>query len=281
MLLTENGAIGWDNLMAIDYTIDYACVPKETLGTDGIRERLKGKERADTIIALFRQDGDDRPPSEMGFEYTRSTPGGEEERRVMHVQTLLDAAEELTPQQTHCEGCPANRTGSPFGCFGFIQYPISHVSEKWLLNQLPVPDDALVWPLLKQGVQEFQYDGSSIRPLRSDGNNYFEEHYVLKQRLGSLEIDANQVFEMIFAVGNYILPNHGALLLLFFNAISRDVEARDIMEIAPATPESQAKHPLILEVAVETDDQTTAELKAFLHAMYIAWLLNVRLLIDA
>jgi hypothetical protein len=143
--------------MAIDYVIDLNCIPKEELTTDGIIERLKEEERANTIIALFRQNGDQRPPSEMGFEFTRSTPEGEEERRVIVVQDLLDRAAELQPLAHHCAGCgcPANRAGRPFGCIGFIQYPVTSESETWMLDRLPVPDEPLVWLLLKQGSRNF------------------------------------------------------------------------------------------------------------------------------
>src|SRR5512134_2442897 len=111
--------------MAIDYIIDYACIPKQTLGTVGIIERLKARDRAHSVIRLFRENGDQRPPSEMGFEFTRTSPDGVEETRVIVVQEMLDRAAELDPLAQHCVGCPANVSGQPFGCVGFVQYPIS------------------------------------------------------------------------------------------------------------------------------------------------------------
>lgn len=265
--------------MAIDYIVDYACVPKQVLTTVGILERIKGRERAEAIIALFRESGDDRPPSEMGFEFTRSTPDGEDERRVMHVQTLLDAAEELKPLENHCQGCPANRTGEPYGCIGFIQYPITRAGEKWLIDRLPTPDDPLIWLLLKQGIKEFSYDGSSIKPLRGDAGNYFEDPFALVRKLGEFEIDANQVLEMMFSVG-HISPNHAALLLLFFHAIDRNLEADEIMSIAPAAADVRQQHPFKLEYDDE-DKPRINELKAFFQALYVAWTINARLLVDA
>src|SRR5690606_23769631 len=110
--------------MAIDYVIDLDCIPKQTLGTMGILERLKGRDRAHAIIQLYRQNGDNRPPSEMGFEMVRTAADGNEETQVIIVQHLLDSADELIPLEHHCDGCPANRTGDPFGCMGQISYPI-------------------------------------------------------------------------------------------------------------------------------------------------------------
>src|SRR5688572_641387 len=122
--------------MAIDYVIDYPCVPKETLSTGGILERLKARERAGAVIKLFREAGDQRPPSEMGFEFTRTTLQGEEENRVIVVQEMLDLAAELDPLAHYCADCPANIMGVPYGCVGAIEYPISVAAERWLLDQL-------------------------------------------------------------------------------------------------------------------------------------------------
>jgi hypothetical protein len=265
--------------MAIDYIIDYDCVPKQTLTTEGIIERLKGKERAEAIIQLYRDKGDQRPPSQMGFEFSRSTPEGVQENRVIVVQDLLDAAAELTPLDHHCANCPANRRGKPFGCINFIQYPISAKAEGWLLDRLPVPDDALIWLLLKQGVEEFKYDGSTVQALRAPDGSYFDDDRVLVRRLGEFEINSNQVFEMIFSVGN-IIPNHAALLLLFFHVIRRDLEASEIMGLTPAPDNAREAYPFLLELD-QDDNQTIAEFKHFFDALYHAWLLNRRLLIDA
>jgi hypothetical protein len=264
--------------MAIDHIINYDCVPKRTLSTQGILERIKGEERANTIIALFRRNGDDRPPSQMGFEFTRRTPSGDEETMVVVVQDLLDAAQDLVPVEHHCQGCPANRTKRRFGCMDFINYPISATAEKWLIERLPVPDEPLIWLLLRQGVKEFKYDGESIRPMREAYGIYFENPMALTRKLGEFSIDSNQLFEMIFTVGN-VNPNHGALLLLFLHAIPRDIEADDIMSIAPATPQKIAKLPFLFKPE-KGDDNSIADLKGFLHALYIAWTLNVKLVLD-
>lgn len=266
--------------MAIDYIIDYKCVPKQTLGSDGIVERLKSRERADMIIRMFREKDDDRPPSEMGFEFTRSTPEGEEETQLIVVQDILDTVAELDPVAHHCHGCPANRTGTPFGCTGFVQYPISGKGEEWLLNQLPSINEPLIWLLLKQGVENFNYDGAQMARLRAQGETYFEDKHAGFRLLGEFNLSANQVFEMIFTVGD-IIANHGAIMLLFFNAIERsDLQADEIMGLSPADDEKIQKNPFLHQV-MQGDDRTIADLKEFLNAVYIAWALNVNLKMDA
>lgn len=266
--------------MAIDYVIDYDCVPKQALGTKQILERIKGLERAQTIIDIYRQNQDYRPPDQMGFDFTRTRSDGTQETQLIVVQDLLNAAEPLKLLEGHCEGCPANRTGQRFGCMNFIQYPISSAAEAWLLNQLPGINESLVWLLLKRGVDHFAYDGQQIAALRQEGDTYFEDRRPAERRLGEFSLDANQVFDMIFNVGD-IIPNHAAMLLLFFNAIERaDLEADEIMQLAPATPEWIERLPFLHQVMPD-DDQSTRELKGFLESLYIAWALNVKLLVDA
>jgi hypothetical protein len=265
--------------MAIDYIIDYDCTPKQTLTTNGILERLKGQARAQEIIRMFRDAGDARPPSQMGFQLTRRNAAGEAETEDIVVQSLLDQAEQLKPLEQHCVGCPANRSGKPFGCMGAINYPITGESEAWLLNRLPTPDDTLVWLLLKRGVDNFLYDGQTIAALRIQGDTYFEDRKPAERRLGEFSIDANQVFEMMFTVGD-IIPNHAGVLLLFFHAIPRELDAAQIMQLTPAAPDADEQHPFLLDRS-SGPDPSTNDLKAFFRALYIAWKLHVKVIIDA
>lgn len=264
--------------MAIDYIIDYNCKPKEELGTLGILERIKSRERARQIINLYRSEGDERDPMEMGFEFTRRTPEGTEEKQLIRIADVIEETKQLDPLAHHCEGCPANRTQMPFGCIGFVQYPFSALAEAWLLEQLPVPDDALVWMLLKRGIEEFGYDGSSVTPLRQSGDQFFEQQGVMSRRLGEVSVTSDQVFEMLFLLGN-VQPTHAGVLLLFFGAIDRDLTAEQIMNLTPPT-DPVKNHPFLLPFKAD-DDRTIAELKSYLYALYLAWTLNVRVLLDA
>jgi len=273
--------------MAIDYIIEYDCVPKQTLTPQGIIERLKEKERAEAVIQWFRAAGDTREPSEMGFEFTKSTPDEEGEKQVIVVQDLLDHVADLDPLEHHCKGCPANRTGKPFGCMGFIHYPITARAEAYLLDRLPVPDEPLVWLLLKQGIQEFGYDGSSVKALRDVDNDaeegkrtYFELPVSPQRLLGEIRVSGDQMLEMVFGVGQHIIPNHAGILLLFFHAIDREVEAEDIRTIS--SDDAAIREKLKFKMTADpNDDETVHEFLAFFNALYIAWKLNVPLYVDA
>ncbi|MEO8611993.1 MAG: hypothetical protein ABI690_29115 [Chloroflexota bacterium] len=264
--------------MAIDYIIDYACYPKQELSVEGLLDRIKGRARAEAVVDLFRRNGDERPVNEIGFEMVRSTPDGTEETRVVMVQALLDRASELAPYEQYCAGCPANNTGSPFGCIEQIEYPISGVAEIWLLNQLPTPDDTLIWLLLRQAVEEFKNDGSSVNPLRAAGNTYFQEQGVLVRGLGEFNINTNQVFELLFTLG-HIRPSFASVLLLLFKVIRRDMDADEIMRLSKSPENAFEQYPFVL-IPEADDDNSIRQIKRFFRALYLAWGLDKRLLLD-
>jgi hypothetical protein len=264
--------------MAIDYIIDYACYPKQELTVEGLLDRIKGRARAEAVVDLFRRNGDNRPVNEIGFEMARSTPDGAEETRVVMVQALLDRGAELAPYEQYCLGCPANNTGGPFGCIEQIEYPISGVAEIWLLNQLPTPDDTLIWLLLRQALEEFKNDGSSVNPLRAAGTTYFQEQGVLVRALGEFNINTNQVFELLFTLG-HIRPSFASVLLLLFKVIRRDLDADEIMRLSKSPEDVFEHYPFILTPA-DDDDKSITQIKRFFRALYLAWGLNVRLLLD-
>ncbi len=271
--------------MAIDSMIEFDCAPKRELRAAGILERLKERQRAREVIEWFRAAGDDRPPAQMGFEFSQSTPSDGGDKQLIVVQDLLDHAADLDDHAEHCLTCPANRTGRPYGCAGFIQYPITALAETWLLDRLPAPDEPLVWLLLRQGIQKLGYDGASVRALRAadraaEGPKYFELPDAPQRRLGELRVNADQLLEMIFGVGERIIPNHAGILLLFVHAIERDLEAKEIQDISSSAPMSRERYNFEMTEPAASD-QCIREFVAFFHALYSAWKLDVPLFVDA
>lgn len=273
--------------MAIDYMIELDCAPKRELSGAGILERLKERRRAQEVIEWFRAAGDERPPAQMGFEFSQSTPSDSGDKQLIVVQDLLDHAAVLDEHAGHCRSCPANRAGRPYGCAGFIQYPITALAETWLLERLPVPDEPLVWLLLRQGIQNLGYDGASFKALRdadadqaADGPTYFELPNAPQRRLGELRVSSDQLLEMIFGVGERIIPNHAGILLLFVHAIERDLEAEAIQEISSSESATRERYNFRMSETTESDP-CIGEFIAFFHALYTAWKLNAPLFVDA
>ncbi len=83
---------------------------------------------------------------------------------------------------------------------------------------------------------------------------------------------------MTFLLG-HIQPNHGGILLLFFGALDRNLDADTIMEIGSMPLDYREEADFLITVSAG-DDPTTSELKQFLYALYLAWQLDVQLLLD-
>ncbi len=266
--------------MGIDYIIHYECAPKEALTLAGLMGRLKGRDRARAIIDLYREEGDQRAPAEMGFEMVRRLPDGSEEVEIVVVQDLLDAAAELTPWESHCTGCPANVMGTPFGCIGTINYPISAHAERWLLDQLPENEHPLLFTLIQAMIREMTIDGASAAQLRTSDGIIFESEHVPTRRIGHVEINGNQVFEMLFLTGP-IHPAHGALMLQFFGGISQDLDADQMVQLSnpPSAAWIDAHIPYLHEPDTG-DDGTILTLKEFFRAVHRAYKLGVSVLLD-
>jgi hypothetical protein len=265
--------------MAIDYTVDYHCAPKQTLTPDGILDRLKGKARAERVIRLFRQNNDDRPPSQMGFEFSRNTLDGAEETKVINVQDMLDRAAELDPLAHQCQGCPALVIEEAFGCFGRIDYPISRAAEVWLLRQLPMTGEFLAWTLLRQQLADMGVDGNLVNTMRLPDQPFFEEPQILAKQLGEYGVSTNQLFQLLFLVGGAIQPRYAAVLLVVFKAIRRDLEAPELMTLTQSPEDALEHYPFLMQPAPE-DDASIRQYKGFFRALWLAWGLNVPLLLD-
>ncbi|MBN2304311.1 MAG: hypothetical protein JXQ72_07545 [Anaerolineae bacterium] len=266
--------------MGADFVIHYGCAPKQALTLAGLVGRLKGRDRAAAIIQLYRDEGDERAPANMGFEMVRRLPDGSEEKEVIVVQDLLDAADELTTWESHCTGCPANRAGSPFGCMGTINYPISVFAERWLLDQLPDSDAPLPYIWLQRAVSDMQHARESAAPLRTPPGVFFESPDALGRDLGALRVTGDTVFEMLFLSGP-IQPAYGSMLLQFFGGISRDLDADVIMQLAaPPSGEWIDAHAPFLLRPDAADNETIRTLKEFFKALYMAFRLQVPVLLD-
>jgi len=266
--------------MGIDYIVNLDCAPKRALTVEGLMGRLKGRDRAEKIIQLYRDQGDLRPPQQMAFEMVRRLPDGSEEVELIVVQSLLDAAQELAPWEADCARCPANVRGQSFGCTGAINYPLSEAGERWLLEQLPDDEHPLIFMLLGRALRDMSYRGEHGAALRAQPGVFLTSAQTPARNLGALTVSGDQVFEMLFLSGP-LYPAHGALLLQFFGAVSPDLDAEVMMQLAdpPSRAWIDARLPF-LHARAPRDDPTIAALKTFFYALYVAYYLGVPLLLD-
>lgn len=266
--------------MAIDYIIDLECEPKSRLTTSGILERLKNRARANEVIRVYRDSGDDRPEEQIGFEVTRRAADGTEHTNLVVATDMLEEAAVLDQYASYCQGCPANRTGAPYGCIGTINYPVSEQAEVWLLEQLPDVTTPGLFLMMMRSIDEMGYSGEDARRLREQPGIFFECPDTLGREYATGAITADVLFEMTFQVGAIQVP-HAAMLLLFYGAIPREGldPERLMMLIRGQVAGFSDEFPFLLRFE-DGDDMTVRDLKRFLLALYMAYSMNVRLLLD-
>ncbi len=267
--------------MAIDYVIDLACEPKTQLTIERIIERLKNRDRANEVIKVYRQAGDNRPDSEIGFEVTRRAADGTERKDLVIAADLLADAAALDQYASHCVGCPANRTGEAYGCIGTINYPISTQAEIWLLEQLPDVSTPGLFLMMTRSIEELGYTGQDARRWRQQQPSiFFTSQDTLVREYATTAITSDMIFEMTFQVGA-IQPSHAAMLLLFYGVIPRDgLDPDIIMALTRGQVTDFTDRFPFLHRFEDGDDLTVKDLKRFLLALYLAYSLDVALLMD-
>jgi len=261
--------------MAIDYVLAMACEPQQQLGV----ERLVGLHRtrilARTALAHMRDEGDPRTPAQIEVQMTTRKPLGESARGVT-LQSLLDEAAPLDAVAGHCASCPAGFP-RPFGCHRRIRYPIPEHVEAWLMSRLPGTLDCTAGTLLARGLGEFGWDGAPAAQLRAAGTTYFESRapYGVRWQAeqGTIEISSDQLFQMMFMVGN-LAPTHCLMLALFCGVLPHDISIHDLKDNA-----SRARALADAELAPEADADVE-QLAAFLRTLALAARLEVSVLID-
>jgi hypothetical protein len=261
--------------MAIDYVLAMGCEPQKLLGV----ERLVGLHRtrilARTALAHIRDDGDQRSADEIEVQLTMRKPDGESARGVT-LQTLLDEAAPLDEVAGHCATCPAGLTRE-LACHRRIRYPIPEHVEAWLMSRLPTALDCTAGTLLARGLGEFGWDGAPAAKLRTAGTTYFESRAPYGVRWqgdnGTIEISSDQLFQMMFMVGN-LAPTHCLMLALFCGVLPHDISLYDLKDTSGRTRALAAA-----DLPVDPDPDIE-QLAAFLRTLAVAARLDVSVLID-
>jgi hypothetical protein len=261
--------------MAIDYVLAMGCEPQKLLGVDRLVGLHRTRILARTALAHMRDDGDQRSPSDIEVQLTMRKPEGESSRGVT-LQTLLDESAPLDEVAGHCATCPAG-FAREFACHRRIRYPIAEHVEAWLMSRLPTTLDCTAGTLLARGLGEFGWDGTPAAKLRSAGTTYFESRAPYGVRWvnedGTIEISSDQLFQMMFMVGN-LAPTHCLMLALFCGVLPHDINIFDLKD-----GEGRIRALAAADIAAQPDADIE-QLAAFLRTVAIAARLDVSVLID-
>jgi hypothetical protein len=261
--------------MAIDYVLAMGCEPQKLLGVERLVSLHRTRILARSALTHMRQDGDKRAPSEIEIQLTMGKPEGESARGVS-LQTLLDESAPLDEVAGHCARCPA-ALPREFACHRRIRYPIPEHVEAWLMSRLPTTLECTAGTLLARGLGEFGWDGAPAARLRSAGTTYFESRAPYGVRWqsdrGIIEISSDQLFQMMFMVGN-LAPTHCLMLVLFCGVLAHDIDIFDLKDV-----ERRTRALAAADVAPQPDADIE-QLAAFLRTLAVAARLEVSVVVD-
>lgn len=261
--------------MAIDYVLALGCEPQRQLGIDRMMGLHRTRILARKVLERVREEGDRRAPSEIDVQLTTRKPDGESARGV-RIQDLLDEAAPLDEVAAHCAACPAGLRRE-FTCHRRIRYPIPEHVEEWLMSLLPRSLDCTAGALLVRGIDEFGWDGAPIARLRAHGATFFESRAPYGVRWpadgGAIEVSSDQLFQMMFMVGD-LAPTHCLMLALFFGIVPHDTSLRELKDQDGRTRALDAAR------LPPQPDPEIEQLAAFLRTLATAARLEVSIVID-
>jgi hypothetical protein len=261
--------------MAIDYLLGSRCEPHRSLGVERLVTLNRTRILARSALEHMRADGDSRAPSEIEIQLTMRTTTGDSGRGVTLADLLAESAP-LDEYAAYCDRCPAELSRA-YACHRRIRYPIAERVEAWLMARLPTSLQCTAGALLVRGLGEFNWDGAPTAKLRASGTTFFESRAPYGVRWqgenGTVEVTSDQLFQMMFLVGN-LAPTHSLMLALFTGVIPHDISLHDLKDDAGRKRALAAAH-----VASEPDPDIE-QLAAFLRTLAVAARLDVPILVD-
>jgi len=261
--------------MAIDYLLGSRCEPHRSLGVERLVTLNRTRILARSALEHMRADGDSRAPSEIEIQLTMRTTSGDSARGVT-LAALLAESHPLAEYSSYCERCPADLPRA-YACHRRIRYPIPERVEAWLMARLPTTLQCTAGALLVRGLGEFGWDGAPAAKLRASGTTFFESRVPYGVRWqgenGTVEITSDQLFQMMFLVGN-LAPTHSLMLALFTGVIPHDISLYDLKDEAGRKRALAAAH-----VPVEADPDIE-QLAAFLRTLAVAARLDLPVIVD-
>jgi hypothetical protein len=263
--------------MAIDYVLAMGCGPHERLGVDRLVGLHRTRIMARAALAHLRAEGDRRAPAEIELQVATGTgPAASGRRAGMTLQAMLDESAALDDVTPLCAACPA---GLPreLACHRRIRYPIPEHVEAWLIGRLPATLACTAGTLLARGLAELAWSGEPAARLRASGSSYFESRAPYGMRWnregGALEVSSDQLFHMMFFVGN-LAPSHCLMLAVFCGVVPHDISPAELRDEAARTralaAAELAPHP----------DPDIEQIAQFLRMLAVAARLDVPIFID-
>jgi hypothetical protein len=224
--------------VAIDYIVQFPCKVRERQSDEDLLRMRKSQFFAEIVMEQLRKLQPDAKLEDMAtwkVQRMVMTPNGAENKSVTIEETLAEAAP-LQALSPFCDGCPANLHKTGFGCFGAIHYPISKITEEWLVAVLP---DSVEDPRLQALVKylaAFKIDGVPVDSQRRRKEVY-QSSGPTSRKWGRLfsrtVVTSSQIIHMLTMTGGLAPAQTKVLAKIFAPA---DANANQIGNAATVEP---------------------------------------------
>ncbi len=280
--------------MAIDYIINKDCEVKEEVGSAGLIQLIKSRNRAAEIfLSLIEEGKSESEALQTSFSvqlYASKT--GESEVKKVTVRDLFRETSQLKELALHCESCPIN-SGEGFGCYNTVSYPISTEAEKWIsqLGQLAVvkglPESILLKFILDEEVTG-EFFAKMRRDIKSTFLQYPEplEILVEKKLLKRTKVNTNQILDMLFAIGT-MERTHQMLLLFFSSGVTISHKEPDpefllgnIQAAAVKGESGELRYWIFNLPPIPSDDVSITQIKRFFRSVFAGFAIGETLSVD-
>ncbi len=281
--------------MSVDYIVEHPCDVKRhfgdgdpEVGTMGLLDMLKARDRARVFREAAAQQGDDAGDSTMTI--ITVLPDGQSVEQVVSVADLEKEAARLMNWEKTCADCPANAPGRPFGCIGVMNYPIPAEDENWLLDQLQpyrtIGNDALLGIMKASRVK-----GRDVAAMRSQGMCELAEGRDVVFKRGifrRLSVTADQMIQYLLFRSNRLAEGICLMIPLWFGAVQIDGripasmdDAGYFTELLQMDDPHERQARTVFVLPRPRFRHAPPAFFEYLHFLYTAWSLGTTIWIDA
>jgi len=210
--------------MGLDLITQKNCKVKEKIPQNELLNLIKERNRAIQVLKMVINSGKSKEEA-FNTEFTQrlQTPEGIKDINVK-VSSLFQKTAILDELENVCNDCVVAQN-RPFGCIGYISYPISLKCEKWLASMaLEAYAKGHPHSLSIEFILDQKINGKRIKQMRSQGQTFFESNKPIditlsKGLFSKRKIDTNQLLEITFLQGLMQTTHINYLLMMFGNIV--------------------------------------------------------------
>lgn len=122
--------MGADFAMLIGCDVRDAFFEDSMMATEALVAEIKQRSSLDAVLRI--NESGSMPLSVLKVV---NGPDGMVETTIS-LDDMMASVKRLEALESRCDGCAMRTMNTPFGCTGYIRYPITALTEEWLVEQL-------------------------------------------------------------------------------------------------------------------------------------------------